>query len=188
MKTTLTTKLATAAAAAGLALAAVVGVAGPAGAADTGSTTATFTITGGTLDIVVPASTVALATGDISAGDVLASAQPGAVSVTDTRGALLGNWTTGVSSTDFVTGGATANEKVAASAIAYSSGAAATTGTGAFTVGLLTTLEPTAPRGTAGSYVGEGNNSATWNPTLTFTLGAQQVVGTYTGTVTHSVA
>lgn len=182
-------KLTTAALTAGLGLAGIAGAAGPASAATSGSTIATFTITAGTLDIVVPASTVALGTGTINTGALTASATLGSVSVTDNRGALLGNWTTGVSSTSFVTGTSTANETVAASAIAYSSGTAtATSGSGAFTPGLLTTLAPTAPRGTAGSYAGVGNNSATWNPTLTFTLGAQQVAGLYTGTVTHSVA
>ena len=179
-------KLATIALATGLAAA---GFAGPAHAADSGSTTATFTITGGALDITVPASTVALGTGTIKTGTLTASATLGPVSVTDSRGALLGNWTTGVSSTSFVTGTSTANETVAASGIAYSSGVStAMTGSGVFTPGVLTTLAPTAPRGTAAAYAGEGNNSATWNPTLIFTLGAQQVAGTYTGTVTHSVA
>jgi hypothetical protein len=35
---------------------------------------------------------------------------------------------------------------------------------------------------------GTGNNTATWNPTLVVALPAAAVVGTYTGTVTHSVA
>lgn len=182
-------KLTTLALSSGLSLAALAGAAGPALADTSGTTSATFTITAGTLDIVVPASTVALGTGTINTGSLTASATLGPVSVTDNRGALLGNWTTGVSATSFTTGTGTANEKVAAGSIAYSSGAAtATTGSGVFTPGVLATLEPTAPRGTAATYAGQGNNSATWNPTLTFTLGAQQVAGLYTGTVTHSVA
>jgi hypothetical protein len=39
---------------------------------------------------------------------------------------------------------------------------------------------------TGGSLV--GNNSASWNPTLIVTIPAAAVVGTYTGTVTHTVA
>ena len=133
---------------------------------------------------------MALTTGTIDTSTVAgtASASLGAVSVTDNRGALLGNWTTRVSSTNFVTGTSTALETVAASNISYLAGVATGTGTGTFAGPLLATLAPTAPRGIAATYVGVGNNSATWNPTLTFILAAQQVSGTYTGTVTHSVA
>ena len=178
------TKLATLAMTTGLAIA---GIAGPAQAAQTGSTIATFTITAGALDITVPASTVALGTGTISTGALSASATLGTVAVTDTRGALVGNWTAGVSSTSFTTGTATANETVVPASVAYSAGAAlATTGTGVFAPLGVPALAATP--GSAATYVGVGNNSASWNPTLTFTLGAQQVAGTYTGTVTHSVA
>ncbi|HUQ62128.1 MAG TPA: hypothetical protein VM121_00050 [Acidimicrobiales bacterium] len=173
--------------ASGLAVAGFAGLATPAHAAQSGSTIATFAITAGSLNIVVPASTVALGTGTINTGAPSASATLGSVSVTDTRGALVGNWSTGVSSTNFVTGTSTANETVAAASIAYSAGAAtATTGTGVFAPLVIPALATSAAPGA--TYAGVGNNSATWNPTLTFTLGAQQVAGTYTGTVTHSVA
>jgi hypothetical protein len=33
-----------------------------------------------------------------------------------------------------------------------------------------------------------GNNTTTWNPTLIVTIPSTAVAGTYTGTVTHSVA
>jgi hypothetical protein len=33
-----------------------------------------------------------------------------------------------------------------------------------------------------------GNNFATWNPTVSITLPAQAVAGTYSGTITHSVS
>ena len=39
---------------------------------------------------------------------------------------------------------------------------------------------------TGGSLI--GNNSASWNPTMVVTIPAAAVVGTYTGTVTHTVA
>ena len=35
---------------------------------------------------------------------------------------------------------------------------------------------------------GSGNNSASWNPTLIANVPAGAVAGTYTGTITHSVA
>jgi hypothetical protein len=186
MKTTLTTKLATAAAATGMAVAALVGVAGPASAAVTGDTIATFSITGGALAITVPASTVSLATG-VATGAATASGQLGSVTVADNRGALVNSWTTTVASTTFVTGGASTDETVAVNKIAYSSGAfTAHSGLGVFVPGVL--ANGTVP-GTAGSYTGAaGNSSTTWNPTLTFTLLSSQVAGTYTGTITHSVA
>jgi hypothetical protein len=171
----------------GLAVAGFAGVAGPAQAANSGSTITTFAITGGALNITVPASTVALNTGTVNAGAATAAGQLGSVTVADTRGALVNSWTTTVSSTTFVTGGASADETVAVANIAYSSGAAtAHTGLGAFVPGIL--VNGTVP-GTGGSHTGlAGNTSTTWNPTLTFTLLSSQVAGTYTGTITHSVA
>ena len=177
-------KLTTIALAAGLV---VGGVAGQAQAATTGNTTATFTITAGALAITVPSSTVALGTVNTGAGSV--SGQLGGVTVDDARGALLNTWTATVSTTTFVLPGATptADETVAKSAIAYSSGAStAHTGLGAFVPGVLPDLSSA---GTAGTHAGAaGNSSTTWSPTLTFTLLSSQVAGTYSGTITHSVA
>lgn len=171
----------------GLAVAGIAGVAGPAQAANTGSTITTFTLTGGALAITVPASTVALATGIVNTGAATAAGQLGNVTVADGRGLLVNSWTTTVSSTTFVLPGAspTANETVAVANIAYASGAStAHTGLGVF----VPTLVPTA-LGADASYTGAaGNSSTTWDPTLTFTLLPSQVAGTYTGTVTHSVA
>lgn len=177
MKTTLTTKLATAAATTGMALAALVGVAGPAHAADT---IATFAITAGGLSIAVPASTVALATGVVNTGASSASAQLGAVTVTDTRGLLLSSWAATVTKTAFVTGTSTPNETVTAPNVAYTSGTATSTGLGTFVPNVLA-VGP--------SWTGvAGNNTSVWNPTLTFTLLSSQVAGTYSGTISHSVA
>lgn len=174
-------------AAASLVLPASVAFAPAAHAATTGGTIATFSITAGSLDIVVPGSTVPLATGTIATGALTASALLGAVSVTDNRGLLVGNWTTSVSSTAFVTGSSTPDETVTPARIAYLAGTAtATSGDGVFTPAASTPLAATPA--TAASYVGVGNNTATWNPTLTFTLLSSQVAGLYTGTVTHSVA
>ena len=99
----------------------------------------------------------------------------------------MNSWTATVSSTAFTTGTATSNETVAVNQIAYSSGPfTAHSGLGVFVPGVL--VAGTLP-GTAGSHTGAaGNSSTAWNPTLTFTLLSSQVAGTYTGTVTHSVA
>jgi hypothetical protein len=168
----------------GFAAAGLIGVAGSAQAAS-GSTIATFSLTGGALAITVPASTVALNTGIVNAGAATAAGQLGPVTVSDTRGLLVNSWTTTVSSTSFVTGGSSANETVAVGNIDYTSGpSTAHTGLGVF----VPTLVPTA-LGADATYLGAaGNSSTTWNPTLTFTLLSSQVAGTYTGTITHSVA
>ena len=163
-------------------------VAAPAGAEDT---QAEFTITGGTLSISVPVSTVDL--GDVAAGSLTHVAQLGPVTVSDSRGALVAEWEATVSSTDFdlVGGTATAAETVAAGSVAYASGeATASTGTGTFLPGAATSLDPAVDPllRLGGSWAGVGSNSVTWNPTLTFTFLASQVAGTYRGTITHSVA
>jgi hypothetical protein len=160
-----------------------------AGAATTGNTTATFTLSaaGGGLAITVPASTVALAT--VSTGATSASGSLGTVTVTDTRAALAATWTTTVSSTTFTTGGASANETVALADVGYASGAgtAASGNIGAFVPLVNTPMSALAAARTM-TWAGVGNNTVSWNPTVTFTLLTSQVAGTYTGTITHSVA
>jgi len=148
-------------------------------------TDATFDITGGTLAIAEPASTVDL--GEVNAGSLALNAQLGDVTVNDDRGALVAEWTATVSSTDFTTGTETTEETVTAANITYSSGVgtAQLLENGAFvaSVGLgLGTPQ------TAGTWAGIGVNHVTWNPTFVFTLATDQVAGTYAGTVTHSVA
>jgi hypothetical protein len=91
-----------------------------------------------------------------------------------------------VSSTNFTTGGGSTYETVTNANIAYTAGLpTASTGVGAFTPGALLNLSSS---GTAGGWVGTGNNSVTWNPSIAFTLSPSQVAGTYAGTITHSVA
>jgi hypothetical protein len=149
------------------------------------ATDATFDITGGTLSIVEPASTVAL--GSTTAGAALFSAQLGDVTVNDDRGALVAAWTTTVSSTDFTTGTAGVAETVLNAAISYDSGAGtALAGEDGTFVGSAA-LSLGAP-GSAATWAGTGVNHVTWNPTLSFALLVNQVAGTYAGTITHSVA
>lgn len=170
-------KLAAIAVTAGLVAASAVGAAQ---AAPTGGTTATFTVTGGDLAITAPASGP-LSTGTVITGALTATAQLGAVTVTDTRGVLVNSWTATVTTTAFVTGTSTPDETVTAPSVAYVSGAfTAHSGDGTFVAGTLTT--PPSYSGAA------GNSSTTWNPTLTFTLRRSQVAGIYTGTILHSVA
>src|SRR5437763_90095 len=80
-------RIAAAASAAALAVSGLGLLAPPAHAALSGSTTATFTINGGTLNITVPTSPVSLAT--VSAGALTASGLLGDTSVSDQRGSLV---------------------------------------------------------------------------------------------------
>jgi hypothetical protein len=163
-------------------------VATPADAATSGTTTTTFIVTGGVLAITVPP-TAALGSG--APGGTI-TAQLGVVQVTDLRALLTAAWTTSVTSTSFTTGGATPAETVANSSVSYWSGAAtATTGTATFTPGQANAAAAqtlAASRTAFAASAGVGDNTASWNPTLIVTVPAQAVTGTYTGTVTHSVA
>jgi hypothetical protein len=158
----------------------------PARAADT---TTTFTLAAGSLSISAPASS-GLGSGSTGGGTL--SAQLGTVTVTDSRGALLGTWTASVSSTDFTTGGATANETVAKGQVTYWSGAAtASSGTAVFLPGQAAAVNAQALNVARTAFSASaivGNNSASWNPTLIVNVPAAAVAGTYTGTITHSVA
>jgi hypothetical protein len=167
--------------------AAITTLALPAGAASAAAadTPGQFQVTAGGLAITVPTSTVNF--GSVASGATSVSGQLGTVTVTDTRGLLTASWTATVSTTTFTTGGGTTNETVAKSAISYASGAAtATTGVGVFTP-VLVAVSLATPQTGATWTAGVANNTATWNPTLTFALLTTQVAGTYAGTITHSV-
>jgi hypothetical protein len=161
-------------------------VAVPARAADT---TTTFSLAAGALSISAPASKN-LGSGSTGSGTV--SAQLGTVTVTDTRGVLLGGWTASVSSTDFTTGGATADETIAAGQVTYWSGTATeSSGVGVFTPGQAAAINAQDLGAARTAFSGTalvGNNSASWNPTVTVNVPAAAVSGTYSGTITHSVA
>ena len=163
---------------------------GLASAATTGTTTTTFTLTGGSISITVPGTTVNLGSVSVAAGSI--TGQLGTVSVNDGRGLLNGSWTSTVSSSHFTTGGQTAAETINGTSVSYWSGAAtATSGVGTLvgsqlTSGAAVVINAAQTAFTGGSLI--GNNSASWNPTLVIAIPAAAVVGTYTGTVTHTVA
>jgi hypothetical protein len=166
----------------------VVAVAGVASAAP-GDTTVTFSVSSGSLSISVPAGPVGLGSG--TPGNSI-TGQLGNVTVTDARALLTAAWTASVISTSFKTGGGTTAETVPASAISYWSGtASSTTGSGTFTPGQASAGQAQTLNVSRTAYTltgGVGDNSATWNPTLIVAIPASAVNGTYTGTVTHSVA
>lgn len=157
--------------------------------AASGTTTATFTVISGALAITVPPSTVNLGSG--VPGSTI-TAQFGIVQITDARGLLAASWTGSVASTSFVTGGGTVPETIPAAAVSYWSGqATTTTGSGTFTPGQANAAAAVSLASTHTAFTltaGAGGNSAAWNPTFVVSLPAAAVAGTYTGTVTHSVA
>jgi hypothetical protein len=166
-------------AAAGIGL--LVATAVPASAADT---TVTFSITSAGLTITAPGS---VSIGSVGAGATSISGQIGPVTVTDARAALNASWTATVTGTDFTTGGGTPAETIGNINVSYSPGSAtSTTGTATFTPGAGGIIN--VPRTAFTATAITGDNSATWNPTLTVTIPAAAVAGTYSGTVTHSVA
>ena len=152
----------------------------PASAADT---TVTFAITTAGLTISAPGS---VSIGSVASGSTSISGPIGPVTVTDLRGTLNGSWTATVTGTDFTTGAGTPAETIPNINDSYSPGDGTHTGDGTFTPGPGGIIN--VPRV---AYTGTGltgNNTATWNPTLTVTIPPAAVAGTYTGTVTHSVA
>jgi hypothetical protein len=160
---------------------------------DAGTQTATkaasITITAGLLAITVPA-TAALPAA--SPGGGTTSAQLGTTTVTDNRGIATAAWTATVTTTTFTTGGGTPAETIPLTGITYWAGpATATTGTGTFTPGqanAAAAVNLTTPRTAFTLTSGSPLNSASWNPTLKITIPADKVAGTYTATITHSVA
>ncbi len=160
----------------------------PANAATSGTTTTTFNLNGGPLSISVPAS-VSLGTG--APGSQL-TGPLGATTVSDLRGALVGSWTASVTSSSFSTGGGTAAETISNTNVSYASGmATSATGIGVMTPGQVSTAVAQALSSSQTAYAATatvGNTSAVWNPTLMVAVPASAVVGTYTGTLTHSVA
>jgi hypothetical protein len=149
----------------------------PASAAP-GDTTTTFALTGGALSVSV-AATAALSNGNTSSASV--SGQLGTVQVTDARGGTTA-WSAFATSTTFTDGAGSVS-----TGVSYSSGAITTTGTIVILPGTATPLNATAAK-VVGPTAVVGNNTASWNPTLTVSLPTDALVGTYTGTIHTSVS
>ncbi|GAA1239946.1 hypothetical protein GCM10009665_33510 [Kitasatospora nipponensis] len=155
----------------------------PAFASGSGSTPVTVQIAAGTLDITVPTSSVNLGLVNVSGSPQTVSSQLGTISVTDGRGGTAG-WTVSANAVDF-----TGPQNISVSApgsSSYSSPNASVTGTATVTKSDLAPLYPPGPVQVATGV--SGINSATWNPTISVTLPANALAGTYSSTVTHSVS
>jgi hypothetical protein len=159
------------------------GLATPAWASATGSTTATITITGGALSISVPGGAGNLGSQPDAVGGETISGPLGQVQVLDARSAAAGSgWVASVISTAFIP---TTGPAIAASAVAYTAGAITKVGTATYTANDPANLTGVVPAVTATGITGD--NSATWNPTITVTVPGGMAAGVYSATITHSV-
>jgi hypothetical protein len=147
-----------------------------------GPTDATITVTGGGLGITVPTGPVSLGTRANSVGGGTISGSLGQVQVTDARSAAAGaGWVASVISTAFTPAGAT----IAASLVGYVAGTITKVGVATYTANDPTHLEGAIPAVTATGITGD--NSATWNPTISVIVPGNAILGGYTATITHSV-
>ena len=157
------------------------GFAVPASAAPT---TATLTITGGALAITVPTTSVSLGTRQNTVGGGTISGVLGVVQVSDGRSAAAGSgWVASVISSAFTP---PAGPAIAASAVSYTAGTITKVGTAVYIANDPPDLTGVSPAVTASAITGD--NSATWSPTITVLIPGGMAAGTYTATITHSVA
>jgi hypothetical protein len=164
------------------------------------NTPVTFTVSStGTLNVTVPSGPVDLGTGAV--GTIIGPTSLGNVTVTDLRATNPSDWTATVSSTDFtstpVLGGPTDTIVAADATYLIPSVVADTLLNGGVGSGLPLatginnnastgfTLSGT-PQPVATETGADGDNAATWDPTIAIAVPALAVQGVYAGTITHS--
>jgi alpha-tubulin suppressor-like RCC1 family protein len=159
--------------------------------ATTGSATSlpvTVESLAGVLSIAVPSSATLPTTVD----GHTTSLQLGTVTVTDNRALGSASWTAMVSSTSFTTGAGGTGQVIPASSVTYWSGpATATSGSGTFTPGQAAAVNAVSLSNSRTAFSlsgGGGVNSASWNPTISVSVPTSVTAGTYTATITQSVA
>lgn len=155
--------------------------AGPTGSGSSDpDTTVTFSVTSGALTITAPvAANLGTAAPDVSGA-------LGVVVVTDNRALLSATWTATAASTSFVTGSGTGPETIPVSDVSYSPNSITTSGTITVTPHNITMSG--APQPVVVGSAGTGDNTASWNPTISVNVPPAAVFGTYTGTISHSVS
>jgi hypothetical protein len=161
-----------------------VGIALPTSAyAAPGDTTASVTVTGGSLSITVPTAAGNLGTSANTVGGETISGPLGQVQVNDARNAAAGSgWVVSVISTAFTP---PAGPAIPASAVSYTAGLITQVGTATYTADNPSDLTGVVPAVTATGITGD--NSATWTPTISVTVPGGMAPGVYSGTITHSV-
>jgi hypothetical protein len=155
----------------------------PAFAATASNTPVTVEVTGGDLTISAPAESVNLGSVVTSNTAQTVSALLGNVTVTDNRGGTAG-WTATASATDF-TGPQTISTSTWGSVV-YTAPQATVTGTATVTPSTESTMYPGGRVQDATDV--NGSNTATWDPTIAVTIPANALAGTYSTSITHSVA
>jgi hypothetical protein len=148
-----------------------------------GDTSASVTVSGGSLSITVPAAAGNLGTSANTVGGETISGPLGQVQVNDARNAVAGSgWVVSVISTAFTP---PAGPAIPASAVSYTAGLITQVGTATYTPDNPVNLTGVVPAVTATGITGD--NSATWTPTISVTVPGGMAPGVYSGTVTHSV-
>lgn len=147
-----------------------------------GDTTVTFINAGGSVAITVPGSASLSSTTAIVGGT--ASGNLGTVSISDTRLPAVSSWTVSASSTAFTgsLGGSIANTGVVLTAGSVTGSA------GLSFSGNATPQTLNAAKSVVVASGSSTNATASFNPTLSVTVGAGSTPGTYTGTITETVA
>jgi hypothetical protein len=148
-----------------------------------GDTSASITVTGGSLSITVPIAAGNLGTSANTVVGETISGPLGQVQVNDSRNAAAGSgWVVSVISTAFTP---PAGPAIPASAVSYTAGLITQVGTATYTADDPTDLTAVVPAVTATGITGD--NSATWTPTITVTVPGGMAPGVYSATITHSV-
>ena len=147
------------------------------------ATTATITVTGGSLSISAPATAGSLGTTANTVGGSTISGPLGQVQVLDARSSSAGSgWVASVISSAFTP---PAGPTIAASAVGYTAGTITKVGTATYTANNPTDLAGVGAAVTATGITGD--NSATWHPIITVTVPGSKAAAVYSATITHSV-
>ena len=144
-------------------------------------TTATFTLTAGSLSISAPTGSVSLGSQVVSNSSSTISGSLGSVTVSDQRGGVT-SWTASVISTAFTPPSGPADP---ASNASYAAGTITASATVTATAVAAANLTGVATIVTGAST---GISSASWNPSITIIVPANYAPGFYSATITHSVA
>ncbi len=151
--------------------------------ADSGVTAATITVQGGALSISVPTDAGNLGSRPNSVAGGTISGPLGEVQVNDARSAVAGSgWVATVISSAFTP---PAGPAIAASAVSYSNGTVTKVGTATYVSNNPVALTGVTPALTATGITGD--NSATWDPTITVAVPGGMAAGVYSAIITHSV-
>lgn len=143
---------------------------------------ATITVTGGSLTITVPTS-AALGSRANSVGGGTISGPLGQVQVNDARSAAAGSgWVASVISTAFTPPSGPA---IPATNVSYTAGAIVQVGTATYVANDRANLTAVGAAVTASGITGD--NSATWNPAITVAVPGGMAANVYSATITHSV-